>query len=287
MANVTILGLGAMGSRIAFNLLRSGHQVTVWNRNADRVAPLVEEGALHASTPVNAVAESDFVISMVRDDDASRQVWLDESTGALAGMPKESVAIESSTLTVMWIKELAEKMSEAGRMFLDAPVAGSRPQAEAAQLIYFVGGEPAHFAAASPLLETLGSAVHHAGPTGSGAAIKLMVNALFGAQVAIVSELLGLMKGLGTAPATAAEIVMAGPIASPASKAATEAILAGKFAPMFPIELVEKDFSYVVKTAEENGATVPISAATQAVFRKAIAEGFGEDNITGVAQLYL
>ena len=108
MAKVTMLGLGAMGSRMAMSLLRSGHTVTVWNRTPGRADALVAAGAMQADSPRQAVADADFAISMVRDDEAAREVWLAPATGALAGLGRDAVAIESSTVTPNWVRELAE-----------------------------------------------------------------------------------------------------------------------------------------------------------------------------------
>jgi 3-hydroxyisobutyrate dehydrogenase len=135
---ITVLGLGAMGSRMAGNLLKAGHSITVWNRTPAAAAVLVSAGAKQAATPKEAVAGSDFVIAMVRDDEVSRELWLSPETGALAGMVESAVAIESSTLTPNWVRGLGAAVEKRGYAFLEAPVAGSRPQAEAGQLVYLV-----------------------------------------------------------------------------------------------------------------------------------------------------
>ena len=287
MAKVTVLAMGAMGSRMAAVLLAAGHQVTVWNRSGSRTQPLAAVGAKVANTPAAAAAGAEFVISMVRDDEASRQVWLADETGALAGMAEGAIAIESSTLTLGWVKELAQQSSARGISLVDAPVAGSRPQAEAGKLIYFVGGTKADFAKVEPLLSVMGGAVHHAGALGSGAAIKLAVNGLFGVQVAAIAELLGFLQGCGLDGAAAMEIIGATPVCSPAVKGAAGAMLAGKFAPLFPIDLVEKDCGYVATVAKAIGVNVPVVGETQEVFREAIAQGYGNENITAIARLYV
>ena len=286
MSKVTVLGIGAMGSRMAKVLLKSGYEVTVWNRDRAKTTSLVEAGAQLAMSPRDAVKFADFVISVVRDDEASKHVWLDKESGALANLPTGAIAIESSTVTVAWARELAEHCRKRDTAFLDAPVAGTRPQAEAAQLIYLVGGEAEVVEKAKPILMSMGSAIHHAGPAGSGAAIKLMVNTLFGVQVAVIAELIGLIKRCGLDKNKAVEIVSSTPVCSTAAKVAANAIIANKFAPMFPIDLVEKDFSYVIETAKENSSYVPIAESTRHIFAKAIKEGFGDDNITGIVQLY-
>lgn len=286
MSQIAVLGTGAMGSRMAVNLLKQGHEVTVWNRGKEKLKPLVALGAIAASTPLAAVQNADFAISMVRDDKASEQVWLTKETGAIHGMKRNAVAIESSTLTVKWVIQLAQQFVDRDLSFLDAPVAGSRPQAEAAQLIYLVGGQATDVETATPIFDALGEATHHAGDIGSGTAVKLAVNTLFGVQAAAMAELIGFMRLCGIVPNKAVEILSATPVCSPVANALAEAMVAEKFSPMFPIDLVEKDLGYLSATAAEHQAAVPVGKSAREVFQRAIAQGYGSQNITGVAQLY-
>lgn len=286
MAHITMLGMGAMGARMAKTLLTGGHAVTVWNRSPDKAAPLEAAGARVAISPRTAVAHADFAITMVRDDIASRQVWLNPDTGALVNLPKHAVVIESSTTSVTWAQELNQACRSHGVAFLDAPVAGSRPQAETAQLIYFVGGNADVFSRAETLLKTMGSVVHHAGPAGSGAAVKLIVNTLFGVQLAAMGELIGFIQRSGLEVTKVLEILSSTPVCSRAARIAGEAMLARDFAPLFPIELMEKDFSYALETAATKNAPMPMTQAARHVFAEAIVRGYSSDNITGVVQLY-
>ena len=168
MAKVAFIGLGAMGSRMAANLLKAGHDLTVWNRAPAAADKLVSSGAKKAHTPREAAAGNDFVITMVSNDEASRQVWLDEETGALAGLKQGAIAIESSTLTPAWVRELAVAMTSAGIALLDAMVSGSTPQAESGDLVYLVGGEREALQRAEPVFKSLGSSIRYAGPSGCG-----------------------------------------------------------------------------------------------------------------------
>lgn len=286
MAEIAVLGQGAMGSRMARRLLAAGHAVTVWNRTAATCAPLKAAGARVADTPRAAVAGAAFVIAMLRDDAASQAVWLDPDQGALAGMAPGAVGIESSTLTVAFVRDLAARFAATGRRFLDAPVAGSRPQAEAGQLIYLVGGDAAVLAEADPVLRSMGGAVHHAGAAGDGAALKLAVNTLLGVQVAAMAEIIGLFARSGLDPARAVDILAATPVCSPAAKAAAASMLAGAFAPLFPVELAEKDFGYVLAAAAAAGTAMPVAETARAVLAAAIARGFGPDHLTGIVRLY-
>ena len=271
---------------MAQSLLSAGHDVTVWNRSVDKTVPLVERGAIAAATPREAVLGAEFAICMVRDDPASREVWLDAENGALAALPKDAVAVDSSTLTVAWAEELAALCRRAGIAFLDAPVAGSRPQADAAQLIYLVGGEAGTLAKTEPVLKVMGSAVHHAGPAGSGTAVKLTVNALLGIQAAAMAELIGLLRRSGMDAARALEIVAATSVSSLASKTAAAGMLAGNFAPLFPVALVEKDLGYMIETAAAHGADLPVVQAARQVFAKANEAGYGEEQLTAAIKLY-
>jgi 3-hydroxyisobutyrate dehydrogenase len=286
MAQVAVLGLGAMGSRMARNLLAAGHTVAVWNRTPAVCLPLAEAGAALADSPRAAAAGADFVIAMLRDDVASQAVWLHPDTGALAGMRPGAIAIESSTLTIGFMRHLAAQVATAGFAFLDAPVAGSRPQAEAAQLIYLVGGDASVLAQADPVLRAMGNTIHYAGSAGNGAAIKLAVNTLLGVQVAAMAEIIGLFEKTGLDPARATDILTSTPVCSPAAKGAAASMLAGTFAPMFPAALAEKDFGYTIAAAAAVGAAMPIAESTRAVLATAITGGFGPDHLTGVVRLY-
>ena len=144
MTSITFLGQGAMGSRMADRLEAAGHDVIRWNRS----------GAVQ--TPREAVADADIVIAMLRDDEASRSVWLDADTGALAGMKPGALAIESSTITRDHALALGEAVAAAGVRFLDAPVLGSRPQAEAGQLVHLIGGDRGDIAEVQPVLAATG-----------------------------------------------------------------------------------------------------------------------------------
>lgn len=283
MNAITILGLGAMGSRMAKRLLDAGHSVTVWNRTTAAVQPLIEAGAVAAASPREAVAEAEFVIAMVRDDAASTAVWLDAETGALAGLPRHALAIESATVTQGHALMLAGRFAAVGRAFIDAPVLGSRPQAEAGQLVHLIGGDSDDVARAIPVLALLGGGQLHAGPVGSGAALKLIANALFGIQVAALAELIARCARLGLDPAHAVSLLGETPVLSPAGKGAAALMLAGKHAPMFPVALVAKDFDYVLA---DRADALPLTVAAGQLFGRAMREGLADANLTSVATLY-
>src|SRR5690606_29156751 len=129
-----------------------------------------------------------------------------------------SIAIESSTLTPAWVRELAQHIDQRGAAFLDAPVVGSRPQAEAGSLVYLVGGSHDVFERVQPVLAAMGGAFHHLGPIGAGTTMKLAVNAYLGIQVAALGEVLGFASKGGLAYERAAEVLTGLAVMSPALK---------------------------------------------------------------------
>jgi 3-hydroxyisobutyrate dehydrogenase len=280
---VAVLGLGAMGSRMAHRLLCAGHEVRVYNRSPGPVRELVAAGAHAEETPRATAQKADIVLAMVRDDDASRAIWCDETAGALKGLTAGAIAIESSTLTPGWVRELADQIATTGASFLDAPVVGSRPQADAGQLIHLVGGDAVTFNRARDTLSVLGTAAHHVGPVGTGAALRLIVNALFGIQVAALAELLAVLRSSGGQIAAMTEAIAALPVTSPAAKGALSLMQAKLDAPLFPVDLVEKDFGYVLA---QSTAHLPVTATAHACFAKAKAEGLAALNVTAIARLY-
>ena len=286
MTRVAVLGLGAMGSRMAVRLLEAGHAVTVWNRSAAAADALVARGARSATTPRLAVAGAELVLSMVTDDDASRSVWVDPGDGAIGGLARGALAVESSTVSPAWVTELADRLTTAGARPIDAPVAGSRPQAESGTLIFMAGGEVDAIDAARPLLAPLAAAVHRAGPSGHGALLKLAVNTLFAAQLASVAELIGFLAANGFARAEAAELLGRFPVASAPAAAAAKSMATGDGPTRFTIDLLAKDLGYLAKTAAAAGADLPSASRTREVFDRARAAGLGGADISALGRLF-
>lgn len=286
MTRITVLGLGTMGSRMAKRLIAAGHTVTVWNRSTQPAELLRTQGAIAAPTPRQAVDGADLVLSMVFDDAASRSVWLDQEHGALNGLSSSALAIESSTLTPGWLGELGVAMMARGVTFIDAPVAGSRMQADAGQLVFMAGGTTAAIERARPVLLQMGSALHHIGPAGSGMWLKLVVNALFSTQVAAMAELFALLKAAGVDREHALATLKALPVTSAAAANAGALMLARNFSPQAPVDLIVKDLTYALDTAKRAGASLPVTEAVATRFLTASAAGYGADNLVAISKLH-
>lgn len=285
MSKVAFIGLGAMGSRMAANLLRAGHEVTVNDLVPEAAQKLVASGARTAHSPREAAKGKEFVLTMVRDDDASRQVWLDANNGALKGMEPEAIAIESSTLTPVWTRELSCAISRSGMRFLEAPVSGSTPQAENAKLVFLIGGNEETLKIAEPLLKILGSSIQFAGPVGSGALAKLVTNTLMGVEVATIAEMIGMLKKQNADPERVLNAVAATTLWNPHLTNDAKLMLSDDSKPRFPVKLLVKDLNYTVKTA---GFELPEStvSAARGLFERAVDEQLGDLNMTAVVKLF-
>lgn len=286
MTTIAVLGLGAMGSRMAARLLAAGRRVHVYNRSAGPVAALKSKGAIAAASPRDAAQQADVVISMVADDAAARAIWLDDETGALHGLRDGATAIESSTLTPGCAAELARAIEAHGARFLAAPVIGSRPHAEAGKLTYLVGGSAQVLEQVRELLLQLGATIHHVGPIESAMVMKLAVNTFLGTEVGLLGEVLTALNKIGVETRRAIEILNAAPIASPAMQRIAGLIGARAFAPNFTVQLMAKDLRYFADTAERAGAATPIADAVGRVFAEAAARPFGAEDMSGIVRYY-
>jgi 3-hydroxyisobutyrate dehydrogenase len=278
---VAILGLGIMGSGMAGRLLASNFSVTVYNRNRAKAAPFAKAGAHIADSPREAAQRSEVIISMVADDQASRDIWLGEN-GALNGADAGSTMIESSTLTVAWIKELAAAAARKGCNFLDAPVTGTKPHAESGELLFLAGGSASALVAAQPVLSVLGRDTVHMGPNGSGTLMKLINNFVAAVQAASFAEAVSLITAGGLDRERAVSILTDGVPGSPMVKRIAARLTSGDFTPNFFLRLMAKDLTYAVAEGARHGLDLQTAAAALAVFKDAIAQGYGEEDLSAV-----
>ncbi len=283
MPHVAILGLGIMGAGMAHNLLKAGFQVTVYNRTIEKAQPLSEAGAQIAGTPREAAGGAEVVLSMVADDVASRGVWLGDD-GALAAVRAGTLLIESSTLTTGWVRELAEIAREKGCTFLDAPVRGSKAQAEGGELSFLVGGDPAVLERARPILEAMGRRIDHLGPVGSGATMKLINNLMGGVQVALLAEGLVLAEQAGLNLEQVVPLLINGAPGSPIVKGKAARIVARDYTTDFALRWMHKDLTYALDEAMLHNVPLPTVAAAREIYRLAMAHGHADEDFAAVVE---
>jgi len=280
---IAVLGLGIMGGGMATRVLSAGFPLTVYNRSREKSAVLAKGGAFVASSPREAAARAEIVISMVADDIASRNVWLGEE-GALEGAPAGSLLIESSTLSVEWVRELAAMGAAKKCEFLDAPVTGTKPHAATGQLFFMVGGSPEGLARAREVLSILGRELVHLGPNGSGALLKLINNFVCGAQAASFAEAMALVRVSGLDREKSVSVLSNSALASPLIKRMLSAITADDFSPNFPLKLMTKDIGYAMQEGERCGRPLQTAAPAFELFKRAVDQGLGDQDFSAVVK---
>lgn len=280
--NIAFFGLGTMGIGMARRLLKSPDlQVTVYNRNADKAAPLAAEGARVAKTPRDAAAGANILIAMLADDNASRAIWLG-ADGALASAVDGSIAIDCSTATVGWMRELAGACAAKGVKFLDAPVTGTKPHAANGELTFLVGGDAAVLEQVRPVLALMSKETIHLGPVGAGAALKLINNFVCGVQLAALAEAMALMGREGLDIKNALPVLLNGAPGSPLSKGMSTRQLTNDPTIYFALRLMAKDLTYAIEEGKHQKLDLKTAAAALTQFNAATAAGYGDQDLSAL-----
>jgi len=269
---------------MAANLLKAGFPLTVWNRTKAKAEFLTDTAATIADSPAQAVKNSAVVLAMLADDAASRDTWLGQD-GALAAMASGSIAIESSTLSPDWIRELHEAVTHRCLRMAEAPVTGSRSQAEAGQLKFLVGADEETLAAITPLLQCMSKEILHLGPVGSGAQLKLINNFLCAVQVTSFAEALVWMERTGLRLDAAIDFLKRGAPGSGILSAMSERMTRRTYDVNFLLRLMAKDLRYARAAAAQLGIDVSMSSPAQDLFRQAEENGLGDKDMSAVVEV--
>ena len=284
MQNITLLGLGVMGSGMAQNLLRAGFPLTVYNRTRSKAEPLAAKGARVATTPREAAAEAAIIIGMLGDDEASRAIWLGDD-GALAGAQPGAVLVECSTLSLAWVRELAGLAAERGLAFLDSPVTGSKDAAEAGELRLMVGGDAAVLERVRPALEAVSRRIDLYGPTGSGALVKLINNLMGAVQAVVLAEGLALAEQAGLNMEQVLALIINGAPGSPLVKGKAARMAHHDYGDtQFALKWMHKDATYALRAAAEYGVPMPTVAIAREVYQIARNLGYDDADFASVSE---
>ena len=283
--NVAFLGLGIMGSRMAANLVRAGHELTVWNRTAEKAEAFGQEhGARVAATPREAAAEAEVVITMVVDAPQVATVLLAED-GAAHGAPDGALLVDMSTIGRSQTLDIAEQLARLGKRFVDAPVTGSSPKAEAGTLTIMAGGGAADVDRARPLFEAMGELVVHAGGVGQGQMAKVINNSVAAANTVALGEALLVGKATGVDLDALVQIMGAGSGGS--------AMLALKAGPMrehdwttlFKLEHMLKDVRLCLEEGQAAGVPFPAAATAREVLTAAMGRDLGDADFAALLEV--
>jgi 3-hydroxyisobutyrate dehydrogenase len=258
MARVAFIGLGRMGHGMAGRYLDAGFTVAVWNRSKAKAEDLIARGAKWATSPEDAAIDADAVVTMVADDEASRQVWLTKD-GAAATMKAGALAIECSTVSYKHALDLSGQLRARGLVYIDCPVTGLPDAAAAGKLTLLVGAEPADLEQARPYLAPLSTTIRHFGAVGSGTVYKLINNLMGAIQIAGIAEGLAIAEQAGLDMKLVVEAIETGVAASPQVIRHSRRMAARNFSgATFTAALRHKDAAYAVALAESLLSDTPI-----------------------------
>jgi len=280
MAKLAFLGAGSMGSAMIKNYLKNGHQVTVYNRTLEKARPLEALGATLAATPAEAAAGAEIILSSLINDDAARACWSGPD-GALHGdFQPGAFAVETSTASLEWIKELDGLARDKAMRFCDCPVAGRPDLANAGKLKVFAGGSVEDVDALRPVLDAVSAGITRMGPVGSGITFKLIYNVMGALQVAATAEGMAACEAAGINLNVAAECFSVGATGSPHvklhSKNMAEDIRQDPI--MFSGYGRIKDTGYGVEVIESLGAQSVLGRGTLQVWLQMVDEGIADHN---------
>ncbi len=284
MAKVTFLGLGVMGYPMAGHLAAKGHDVTVYNRTAAKAETWVaRHGGASAATPREAAEGAAFVMACVGNDNDLRSVCLGED-GAFAGMAKGSIFVDHTTVSAAVTRELVAAASELGIAYIDAPVSGGQAGAENGQLVVMCGGDQAVFDKAQPMIDAYAKLCKRLGESGAGQLCK-MVN-----QICIAGLVQGLSEGLhfaekaGLDGKAVVEVIGGGAAGSWQMVNRYETMLDDHFEHGFAVDWMRKDLGICLDTADENGASLPITALIDQFYKDVQKMGGGRWDTSSLIQ---
>lgn len=263
-----------MGSRMASNLIQHGADITVYNRSKSAIEPLISAGAKTADSASLAVREADLVFSMLSTPEVVKAIFFGVE-GALAHMKKGALWVDCTTVNPSFTAEAAVEAQHYGIGFMDAPVAGTKPHAERAELAFFVGGDTDQMEKIRPYLEQMGNKIMHVGETGKGAAFKMLVNIMLAQSMLIFSEATILGEKLGFTKDFLLDTLPNLVVSAPFTKFKAEMVRQGNYEVQFPLEWMHKDLHLAAVTAYELNQPLYLANVTKEVYAEARRKGMG------------
>ncbi|WP_297774146.1 NAD(P)-dependent oxidoreductase [uncultured Roseovarius sp.] len=275
MAKLAFLGLGVMGYPMAGHLAKAGHDVCVYNRTAAKAEAWVAEHAgTHAATPRDAAEAADVVLACVGNDDDLRSVCLGED-GAFAGMKDGAIFIDHTTVSSKVTEELFAGARAGGQQFVDAPVSGGQAGAENGQLSIMCGGDQAAYDAAEPIMNTYAKLCRRIGESGAGQMTKMCNQIAIAGLVQGLSEALHFAEKAGLDGRAVVEVISQGAAGSWQMANRYETMLDDKWEHGFAVDWMRKDLGICLSTADETGASLPVTALVDQFYKDVQAMGGG------------
>lgn len=267
MTKITFLGLGVMGYPMAGHLARAGHEVTVYNRTAAKAGAWASEhGGATGATPAEASKGAEMVMACVGNDNDLRSICLGPD-GAFASMAEGSIFVDHTTVSAAVTRELYEAARIKGIAFVDAPVSGGQAGAENGQLSIMCGGDQADFDRAEPAMAVYSKLCRRIGESGAGQMTKMCNQIAIAGLVQGLSEALHFAAKAGLDGASVVEVISQGAAGSWQMSNRFETMLDDHFEHGFAVDWMRKDLGICLATADENGASLPVTALVDQFYK--------------------
>ncbi len=283
MERIGFVGLGTMGAAMAANLRKAGFEVTVWNRTPGRAGDLVAAGAREAASPAAVAGASDVVVCCVSDTPDVEAVLFGDD-GVAGGLASGGLVIDCSTISPGATATFAARLADAGIAFVDAPVSGGSEGAKNATLTIMVGGEPAAFERALPVLQAMGKTVTLFGPAGSGQAVKAVNQVILAGAYLGVAEGMVLALKAGLDPVAVAAALDGGAARSWVLENRSGRMIDNAYPLGFRTSLHLKDLVIALELARGLGATLPVAGMAAQLEAGLVARGHGDEDMSNLAR---
>jgi 3-hydroxyisobutyrate dehydrogenase len=275
-AKLGFIGLGNMGSRIAQRLLDHGYQLSVYDRDLAKVEAIAQRGAVVAENILQLARTVDVVLSCLTNDDAVRSVY-SEPAGVLSGARPKTVVLEMSTISPESSRELHRLGARGGIEVLDVAISGSTPAAEQGILTLLVGGNEEVFRAAKPIFQAIAKQYFLLGGSGSGTAMKLVVNTLLGVGMQAIAEGVVLGEKAGIDRERLLTVLSKTAVIAPAHVGKLAKAAINDYTQQFPLRLMNKDFQLILEAAAQENVAMPATEAAFYVNSEELARNAEED----------
>ena len=278
---IGFIGLGIMGSRMAANLQKHGYALVVFNRTRAKAQPLLDNGASFAESPAKLAEQVDLLFTMLAHPDAVEQEALREN-GFLTHLKPSALWVDCSSVNPSFSKKMAAEAARHRVDFVDAPVTGSAPVAEDANLVFWVGADDADLETIRPLLLCMGSRIVHTGGHGMGTSMKMVINLLLGTGMAAFAEAMALGEGLGLSSKMLFDSLLGTPAVAPFLASKREKIESGNYEAEFPLRWMQKDMHLASVSAYESGVAMPLTNVTKEIYRLAMRGGHDTKDFSAI-----
>ena len=282
---IGFIGMGIMGSRMAANLQKQGYELIIYNRTPGKAKNLSANGASIADTPVEVARQTKIIFTMLPHPDAVEEVALG-TNGFLNACQADSLWVDCSTTNPTFARKMERVAVSQQIKYIDAPVAGSKNQAQTKELVFLVGADQANLASCESLLQYMGKKVVHVGEPGMGNALKLVLNLLLGISMAGFAEAMVLGEALGISQLMLFNTLIGSPVVPPYLASKKDKLIKSQYDPEFPLQWMQKDLQMIAIAGYESQVPLPLANVTREIYQQAVQLELGKQDFSAIYDFF-